>query len=88
MEDSKTEIKEVDQLSVNNLSSVASCGNLEVPVTEVSVTENKDDNQMNVGLPDFQSRNTGDFFTIAAIGVGAQSTLGEDILPENICMKN
>jgi len=32
-----------------------------------------------LGLPDFQSRNTGDFFTIAAIGVGAQSTLGEDI---------
>ena len=29
-----------------------------------------------LGLPDFQSRNTGDFFTIAAIGVGAQSTLG------------
>jgi len=28
---------------------------------------------------DYQSRNTGDFFTIAAIGVGAQSTLGEDI---------
>ena len=42
-----------------------------------------------VGLPDFQSRNTGDFFTIAAIGVGAQSTLGrKTFLPENICMKN
>ena len=36
-------------------------------------------NTFNIGLPDFQSWNTGDFFTIAAIGVGAQSTLGEDI---------
>jgi len=43
MEVCETELKEADQLSANNSSSVVSCEYL-----EVAVTENKDENQLSV----------------------------------------
>jgi len=43
MEVCETELKEADQLSANNSSSVASCDNV-----EVGVTESKDENQLSI----------------------------------------